>query len=134
VNTVVSMQFNEPVDPVTVGSHSWNVGGLAGTYGVSADGCTVTFVPTPARASTRYSSWTVYYIYDWIRDLPAMPFRPTASASPPFHPGHHAAFGTATSPAMVQPTCLGREGHRGFNEPIDMTAADLVTLAVRLAT
>ncbi len=55
VNAVVVLHVSEPIDPGTVNSSTFSVlnGGnyLAGTYSVSPDGQTITFLPSPALAA-----------------------------------------------------------------------------------
>ena len=62
VNSVVVLQMSEPVDPVSVSANtltllnSGTAQAVAGTYSLSADGLTISFVPNaPLAASTGYS-------------------------------------------------------------------------------
>src|SRR5208337_1615411 len=64
LNAVVQIQVNEPVDPGSVNSYTLNVYDstagqtVAGSYSVSADGRTVSFVPGAPLAVSR-----TYYVY-----------------------------------------------------------------------
>jgi RHS repeat-associated protein len=62
LNSVVLLQMSQPVDPGTVSSNTLTLGysstgqTVSGTYSVSTDGLTITFVPSgPLAASTGYS-------------------------------------------------------------------------------
>ncbi len=134
VNSVVTLEFDEPVDPVTVSSSTFlvreevNFTNLAGTYSVSGDGRTVTFVPdVPLPAGRRHN------IFINNRGIEDMSGNRLASGN--------FAFTTAADPDLAGPqvTEVGpRDGWTAvplngrvavrFDEPVGAPSIDGVTL------
>ena len=73
LNAIVQLEVNEPVDPGTVNSSTMfvldttNNQNVAGTYSTSADGLTITFVPSAALAPNR--QYHAYFQSHGITDL-----------------------------------------------------------------
>jgi hypothetical protein len=135
VNAVVTLEFNKPVDPLSVTSGSFPVydevagGSVAGSYGVSGDGRTVTFVPDAPFAVGR----TFQVSYRRIQDLGG---NPAGTGSY----GYESAFSVAFTPDTGAPQVAGVSPENGltvpinaqvwvaFDEPVRATALAGVTL------
>ncbi len=135
VNTVISVEFNEPVDPVTVNSNSFIVrdnftfDNLSGSYTISPDGRTVSFMPAVPLAVGR--SHTVFVSSQGIQDLAGNSLT-----------GGNFSFTTAFAADTVGPQVLGVSPANGltqvpinaqvmiiFDEPIQAQSVDQVTLS-----
>ncbi len=128
LNTVIQLLVNEPIDPGTVNSRTLNVldstngESVLGTYSVSADWRTASFVPSAALAVSR--SYYVYFGGQGITDLAgnlltcssacATSFTTgtTASASAPQVVGVSPANGMTAVPINAQVVIQ-------FSEPVD---------------
>jgi len=140
VNTVISIELNEPVDPLTVNNNSFIVSdnftgaSLQGTYNISADGRTVSFLPNTPLAVGR--GHTVFLSFQGIQDLAGNLLT-------------NGTFGFTTSFAAdtVGPQVLGVSPGNGltqvpinaqlmivFDEPIQVQSIDQVTLKAGAVT
>jgi RHS repeat-associated protein len=140
LNTVVQLQMSEPVDPGTVSSRTLtlvnNSNGqiVTGTYSVSADGLTITFVPSGSLAAN-----TGYYVNfpgagfgSGIADLAGNSLPGTSpitfttgattSTNAPQVIGVSPANGTTAVPINAQVVVQ-------FNEPVDASSIGGVSLA-----
>jgi hypothetical protein len=140
VNTVISVELNEPVDPLTVNNNSFIVrdnftgANLPGTYSLSADGRTVSFLPDTALAVGR--SHIVFLSFQGIQDLAG-----NLLTNGTF------SFTTSFAADVVGPQVLGVSPGNGltqvpintqlmviFDEPIQVQSADQVTLKAGAVT
>jgi RHS repeat-associated protein len=138
VNAVVMLQVNEPIDPGTVNSTSLLVKdaisgqGVAGTYSVSSDGLTITFLP--AAALTTSHQYSVNFTGQGIADLAGNLLTNSANASD-FN------FATGTTTSTNAPQVIGTSPANAataiptnaqvmiqFNEPVDAAKLTGVTL------
>ncbi len=139
LNTVVQLQVNEPVDPGTVNSNTFSVlqagQSVAGTYSVSADGQTITFVPSSSLAPNQ--SYVVNFSGEGITDLAGNVLMTAINGGP-----NNFSFTTGTSPSTNAPQVAGISPSTGatgipinarvvvqFNEPVDATKLSGVYLA-----
>ena len=139
LNTVVQLQVNEPVDPGTVNSNTFQVlqGGqsVPGTYSVSTDGQTITFVPSSSLAASQ--SYTVNFSGEGITDLAGNMLMNAINGGPT-----NFSFTTGTSPSTNAPQVAGTSPATGatsipinahvvvqFNEPVNATKLTGVYLA-----
>jgi hypothetical protein len=100
-NTVISLLLNEPVDPSSVTRSSFQiydnvVGQVNGTYAVSSDGRTVTFVPSAALGISR--SHSVYFANQGMTDLAGNLVNGTGFSNFSFTTG---ASATTTAPQVL---------------------------------
>jgi len=138
LNTTIQLQVNEPVDPGTVNSSSFQVfdnttgQAVAGSYSVSADGQTVTLVPSPSLGASH--SITVLWVNGGILDLVGNLL--VSSGLGGF------TFTTGTTANTTAPQVVGMSPPNGltgvpvnaqvaiqFNEPIDALTVNQVTLS-----
>jgi RHS repeat-associated protein len=140
LNAIVQLETNEPVDPGTVNSNTFIVSdmsteqNLTGTYSVSADGLTITFIPgAPLIAGHQYS---VGFISLGITDLAGNLLSSTVSGV-----AGNFSFITGTSASTNAPQVTGFSPANGataipinaraaieFNEPIDVAKLTGVAL------
>jgi hypothetical protein len=140
LNAVVQIQVNEPVDPGTVNSSTFSVldaatnQSVSGTYSVSADGLTITFVPAAALEVDH--PFSVYSLNGGITDLAG---NGLSTAVSPVMGNFTFTTGTAASTsgpqvAGVSPasgatgTPINARVVVGFNEPVDATKLSGLTL------
>lgn len=131
LNTVVQLQVNEPVDPGTVNSNTFQIlqGGhsVPGTYSVSADGQTITFVPSSSLAASQ--SYAVNFSGEGITDLAGNILMTATNGGP-----NNFSFTTGTSASTNAPQVAGTSPATGatgipinahvlvqFNEPVNAT-------------
>jgi YD repeat-containing protein len=135
LNSIVALQMSQPVNPATVNSstltlvNSSNGQTALGTYSVSADGLTITFVPgAPLAAGTGYY---VNFAGTGIADLAGNQLSSsplffttgtTVSTTPPQVMGVSPANGTSAVPINAQVVIQ-------FNEPVDAAKLSGVTLS-----
>jgi YD repeat-containing protein len=139
LNAVVQLEVNEPVDPGTVNSTTFSVTNtsnipVAGTYSVSADGHTITFVPSaPFAAGLQYN---VNSLSGGITDLAGNGLSSAAGSvigNFNFTTGTTSSTNspqvTAVSPANGATTIpINARAAVGFNEPIDAAKVGGITL------
>jgi len=134
-NTIVQLQISQPIDPGTVNSSALtlvnpsNGQTASGTYSVSTDGLTITFVPgTPLAASTGYY---VNFTGNGITDLAGNQLYSgplyfttgtTSSTSAPQVTGVSPSNGTSAIPINAQVMIQ-------FNEPVDAASLSGVSLS-----
>ena len=141
LNAIVQIQVNEPVDPGTVSGTSLSVSDtsngnstVTGTYSVSGDGRTITFVPAGALAPGH--QYSVYSISGGVTDLAG---NGLSSAVSPVIGNFVFTAGTAPSTNAPQVTGVspanGATGIPinaqvavGFNEPLDAAKLSGLTL------
>jgi len=137
LNTTIQLRINEPVDPGTVTSSNFAVTDttasqtVAGTYSVSADGQTITFVPSASLAASHNISVNTGNrgIMNLVGNLLAL------SGLGDF------AFSTGTTGNTTAPQVVGISPPNGmtgvpinaqvaiqFNEPVDALTVNQVTL------
>ena len=122
VNAVLTVHYNEPIDPASVRSDTFRVfplgqAEITGTATAGADGYTVTFVPSQPLAPNLRHDWWVQFVRDVSGN--EMPFRSyaftTGAATDETGPsvtGVSPPDGTTAAPRNVQPTI-------DFSEPIN---------------
>ena len=140
LNAIMQLETNEPVDPGTVNSNTFTVvdttteQALTGTYSVSADGLTITFIPAaPLAAGHQYS---VGFISLGITDLAGNLLSSTVSGLK-----GNFSFTTGTSASTNAPQITGFSPANGamaipinaraaieFNEPVDVAKLTGITL------
>jgi RHS repeat-associated protein len=141
LNAIIQLEVDKPIDPGTVNSNTFWVEDyttgttpLNGTYSVSADGRTITFVPAaPFSAGHRY---IVYDLGGGIADLTGNPLTSAVSSIV-----GNFCFTTGTSTSTNAPQVIAvipTNGATGipinaravtaFNEPIDMAKLGGITL------
>jgi YD repeat-containing protein len=141
LNTVISVQTTVPVDPGTVNSNTWSIlgplGQVTGTYSVSADGRTLSFVPTASLAVE--SNYSVSFAIFGITDLAGNPLPCNFGddfCNTSF--GFTTGFATAVSPLSVvgispadQSTGvpINAQVLVQFNSPVDSLTIGPVTLS-----
>ena len=102
LNAVVQLQVNEPVDPGSVNGNTLEVQDqttgqqVAGSYSVSADGRTVSFVPGAALAVSR--SYVVFFVNRGITDLAGNQLTSTVLSNYSFTTG---VAGNTSGPSVV---------------------------------
>lgn len=139
LNAPVVLQISEPVDPGTVSSSTFLVQDettlqpVAGSYSVSADGQTISFVPNAPLAVGRF--YLVSFVRRGITDLAgnlltnsgssvadySFTAAPTANATPPQVVGVSPGSGLIGVPINAQVVIQ-------FNEPVDAATLNQVTL------
>jgi RHS repeat-associated protein len=139
-NTIIQVEANKPVDPGTVNGSTLLIydpgnNSVPGTYSVSADGRTITFVPSaPFTAGQQY---TVYALNGAITDLAGNGL--SSAVSPVMGNFHFTAGSTANtnapqvtgiSPANGAPNVpINAQVTVAFNEPIDPATLGGLNLA-----
>jgi large repetitive protein len=137
LNTVIQVRVNDPIDPGSVTSSSFTVGDstagqtVAGSYSVSADGLTITFVPSAPLAANHTIS--VQTGNAGIKNLVGNPLIGGLTSF---------TFSTGTATSMTAPHVVGMSPPSGmtgvpinaqvaiqFNEPVDALTINQVTLA-----
>jgi hypothetical protein len=145
VNTPIQLLMNEPIDPGTVNTNSVLVQNnstsqaVAGSYSVSADGQTISFVPSaPLAVSTNY---TVFFESRGITDLAGNALPDQQNGGLPNQGVSPFVFTTGTAPNTTAPQVVGVSpgGLTGvpinsqvlvqFNEPVDGLTVNQVTLS-----
>jgi hypothetical protein len=140
VNTVISVELNEPIDPVTVNSNSFIVrdnvtfNNLTGSISISADGRTISFLPDAPLAVGR--SHSVLLSFQGIQDLAGNSLS-----------GGNFSFTTSFAADTVGPQVLAVSPANGltqvpinaqvmivFDEPIQAQSIDQVTLSAGATT
>ena len=135
VNSVITLESNEALDPVTISSNTLIVRdnvtftNLAGTIALSMNGRTLTFVPNTPLAVGRNHS--VFFAFQGIQDLAGN-----------FLSGSNLSFTTSFAADVIGPQVTGLSPAAGltqvpinaqvvvtFNEPIQSQSVDGVTLA-----
>lgn len=141
VNAIVQIQVNEPVDPGTVNGTTFSVNDSAtnqnvnGTYSISADGLTVTFVPSASLTANH--QYSVYSLSGGMTDLAG---NGLSNAVSPVMGNFSFTTGAAASTNAPQVTGVspasGATGIPinarvvvGFNEPVDATKLSGLTLS-----
>ena len=134
VNTVITLESNEALDPVTINSNTFIVRdnvtftNLAGTISLSMNGRTLTFAPNTPLAVGRNHS--VFFAFQGIQDLAGN-----------FLTGSNFSFTTSFAADVIGPQVTGVSPADGltqvpinaqvvvtFNEPIQTQSVDNVTL------
>src|SRR6185369_7988104 len=134
VNTVITLESNEALDPVTINSNTFivrdNVTGtnLSGTISLSMNGRTLTFAPNTPLAVGRNHS--VFFAFQGIQDLAGN-----------FLSGSNFSFTTSFAADVIGPQVTGVSPADGltqapinaqvmvtFNEPVQTLSVDNVTL------
>jgi hypothetical protein len=134
VNSVITLESNEALDPVTINSNTFIVRdnvtfqNLAGTVALSMNGRTLTFVPNTPLAVGRNHS--VFFAFQGIQDLAGN-----------FLSGSNFSFTTSFAADVIGPQVTGISPGDGltqvpinaqvvvtFNEPIQTQSVDAVTL------
>ena len=143
-NALIIVQANEPLDPGSINSTSFMIiddpsgQNVPGTYSLSLDGQTVTFVPNPPLASNR--GYHVYFASRGITDLSQNPLQATSTVS-------DFIFTTGNAANTGAPQVLGVSPANGlsgvpvnsqvaiqFNEPVDAATLSQVKLTVGSTT
>ena len=135
LNSIVMLRMSQPIDPGTVNSSTLSLVNpsngqiVPGTYSVSADGLTITFVPSAPLAAG--SGYYVNFAGNGITDLAGNQLSSsplyfttgtTASTSAPQVTGVSPANGTSAVPINAQVVIQ-------FNEPVDAAKLGGVTLS-----
>jgi len=142
LNATIQLQVNEPVDPGTVNSSTFTVRDsttsqtVVGSYSVSVDGQTISFVPSVPLAVSRNYTVSFVFAFFGITDVAGNRMSATNSSLSNF------SFTTGTTSNTTQPQVIGVSPANGltgvrinaqvviqFNEPVDALTVNQVTLS-----
>jgi len=138
LNAVITLQTNEPIDPGTVNKNTFLIDdnttgqGVAGSYSVSTDGQTISFLPNAPLAVSR--SFSVIFSFGGITDLSGNPLGCAVLCNFSFTTG---TVANTTGPSVVRVSPAN--GLTGvpinaqvviqFSEPVDELTINQVTLS-----
>ena len=139
INTAIFLQMSQPIDPSSVGTSTLNLENssgqsLAGTYSVSTDGLTISFVPSSSlNANSTYSvNFPGAGVGTGISDLAGNSLQATSPVS--FTTGSYSStsapqvVGVSPSNAMTG-VPINAQVVIAFNEPIDAAKLSGITLS-----